>query len=406
MRVGLGILVVLLVGGGVWGLTSWRNQPPEASFVRVTREPIASSIPTNGKVEPIEWAEARADHAGAIRGIFIRRGASVSKGAALVELDAADARAELTTAQSRVTQARAELEVLDKGGRPSELTAIASDLDREKLELSAAQKEFDTLRRLQAKQAATAFEVTQSKDRIDRSQAQIRALEQRRAALTSSTDRSAAEARLRDSESAVALAQERMKKSVIVAPVAGTIYQFDLKAGGYLNAGDLVASIGRLEKVRVKVFVDEPDLGRVALGKSVAITWDAKPGVQWKGIVDRTPTQIVAMGTRQVGEVLCVIDNAKNELLPGTNVNAEIRFAEVASALTIPKEAVRRENGQTGVFVLATGANGSVLHWQTITLGISNTTRTQVAGLKEGDAVVLPSDKRLKEGMSVNGQAR
>ena len=111
------------------------------------------------------------------------------------------------------------------------------------------------------------------------------------------------------------------------------------------------------------------------------------PGRQWKGVVDKTPTQIVALGTRQVGEIYCVIDNPDRDLFPGTNVNVEITAEESASALTIPKEAVRRELGQAGVFALA----GNAIAWKKITLGISNTTRTQVEGLNENDAVALPS---------------
>jgi HlyD family secretion protein len=143
--------------------------------------------------------------------------------------------------------------------------------------------------------------------------------------------------------------------------------------------------------------VDEPDLGRVAKGMPVVITWDALPGRQWKGEVDKQPTEVVALGTRQVGEVVCVIQNPSLELLPGTNVFAEIRSQTVENALTIPKEVVRREMGRPGVLVL----NGNKLEWRDLTLGIGNTTRVQVDGLKEGDAVALPSDKPLKPGMQV-----
>jgi len=393
----LWVVVLGIAAGGVWYAVTIRNQPPEVAFIRVVRESITSSVPTNGKVEPIEWAEARTQRAGGVEKILVQRGALVEQGAALVELDSSEARAALAAAQSRVTQGRAELEVVEKGGRAADLSAIAGDLEREKLQLSVAQKEYDSLVRLQAKQAATAYEVVQAKDKIERAQQQIRSLEQRRGALVAPQDRSAAEARLRDAESAVALAEERVRKSVIRAPLSGTVYQFDLKPGAYLNAGDLVASIGQLAKVRVKVFVDEPDLGRVVRGQPVVITWDAMPGRQWKGVVDKTPTQIVALGTRQVGEVYCVIDNPDRDLLPGTNVNVDITAEEAASALTIPKEAVLREQGQTGVFTLT----GSTLAWKKITLGVSNTTRTQVEGLNENEVVALPSEKPLKDGMIV-----
>jgi HlyD family secretion protein len=393
-------VLLAIAASGVWYAVTLRNQPPEMAFARVVRESITSSVPTNGKVEPIEWAESRAERDGPVQSISVQRGARVERGAALIELDSSEARAALAAAQARVAQARAELEVIGKGGRAEDLTTIAGDLEREKLELSAAQKEYDSLVRLQAKQAATAYEVAQAKDKADRAQQQIRSLEQRRGSLVAPQDRSAAEARLRDADSAVALAEDRVRKSVIRAPIAGTVYQFDLKPGAYLNAGDLVASIGQLDKVRVKVFVDEPDLGRVARGKPVVITWDAMPGRQWKGVVDKTPTQIVALGTRQVGEVYCVIENPDHDLLPGTNVNVDITAEESAGALTIPKEAVRRELGQAGVFTLS----GNTLAWKKITLGVSNTTRTQVEGLNENDPVALPSEKPLKDGMIVMPQ--
>jgi HlyD family secretion protein len=396
------LVVVALVAGGVWTLVSMRSQPPEVSFARVGRETIASSVPTNGKIEPIEWAEARAERPGTVQSVLVKRGAQVAQGAVLVELDSGEARAELAAAHARVSQVRADLDIIERGGRATDLSAIAGEVEREKLELAASQKEYDALLRLQSKQAATAYEVNQAKDRVERAQAQIRSLEQRRGALIAPQDRSAAEARLRDAEAAVALAEERIRKSVIRAPIPGLVYQFALKPGAYLNAGDLVAAIGQLDRVRVKVFVDEPDLGRVAMGQPVAITWDAVPGRQWTGDVDKKPTEIVALGTRQVGEVLCVIANPGHELLPGTNVNVEIRSEQVANALTIPKEAVRRERGQTGVFALTGNGSGQqTVSWKKVTLGVGNTTRTQVEGLTEGDAVALPSDKPLKEGMAV-----
>ena len=402
MRTGaiVGVLLLAAIGAGTWALISARNQPPAVTFVKVRRETITDVVPTNGKVEPIEWAEARAERAGPVQAILVQRGQHVDKDTPLVELDSGDAHADLVAAQTRVAQVRTELDVLEHGGRSGDLSAIASDIDRARLDLASAQKDYDGLSRLQSKQAATPFEVSQAKDRVDRAQAQIRALEQRRATLVAPQDKTSADARLHDAEAAVALAQDRIRKSVVRAPVAGTIYQFDLRPGAYLNAGDLVATIGNLSRVRVKVYVDEPDLGRVAKGMPVTITWDAMPGKRWNGTVDRTPTQIVALGTRQVGEVLCLIENHDGDLLPGTNVNAEIRSQIAEGALTLPKEAIVHQGSDIGVFFL----NGQSAAWKKVTQGFSNTTRTQVNGLNEGDAVALPTDKPLKDGMLVNPQ--
>ncbi len=398
LRTILWLLLLACVGGLAWYLAVLKSQPPEVRFARVVRETITSSVPTNGKVEPIESAVAKSERAGAVERILVDRGRHVERNTPLVELDASDAHAEWAAADARISAARAELDVIAKGGRQVDLAEIEAGLGRAQLELQSAQKEHDSLVALQAKQAATRFEVTAAKERLDRARQQIHSFEQRRAALTpSAPDKAAAEARMRDARAAAQLAEVRIKQSVVRAPIDGVVYQFDLKRGAYLNAGDAVASIGHLERVKVKVFVDEPDLGRVAKGMPVVITWDALPGRQWKGEVDKKPTEVVALGTRQVGEVVCVIQNPNNELLPGTNVFAEIRSQSVENALTIPKEAVRRELGRAGVLLL----NGNQLEWRALTLGIGNTTRVQVEGLKEGDAVALPFDKPLKPGMLV-----
>jgi HlyD family secretion protein len=393
----LSLLAVVALAALAWQVISWRNQPTEVPFTKAIRETIVSSVATNGKVEPVQWAIARAARPGSVTKILIRRGQKVSQGEALVELDATEAQTDLAMANARITQARAELDVLAKGGRSTDLTDISSNKERLKLDLETAQKDHDTLARLLTKQAATKYEVLSSEQRIESLKLQIKALNDRKAALVGASDRTSAEARLQDAQAAAHLAESRIQMSTVKAPVSGTVYQFDLKQGAYLNAGDAVASVGMLDRVDVTVFVDEPDLGRVMKGMPVTITWDALPGRQWNGAVDRTPTQIVPNGSRQVGEVICLIQNPDMDLLPGTNVNAEIKSESIENALTIPKEAVRHETNQTGVFML----DGDRLVWRKIALGVNNTTRTQVEGLKDGDPVALPTEKPLKAGMQV-----
>ena len=87
-------------------------------------------------------------------------------------------------------------------------------------------------------------------------------------------------------------------------------------------------------------------------------------------------------------------------MIPGTNVNAVIRSETVENAITIPKEALFREGGQTGVYVL----NGNKLAWRPVTLGVGNVTRTQVHELQEGESVAIPGGRALTDGMLVLGQ--
>jgi HlyD family secretion protein len=275
------------------------------------------------------------------------------------------------------------------------LAEIAGALARARLEQEAAEKDLAISRRLAGKQAATRQEVMDATRRVEQIRAQIEALERKRAALVSPTDTAAAEARLREAVTVQQAAQQRLELALIRAPMAGVVYQLDARPGAYLSPGTLVASVGLLDKLRVRVYVDEPELGRVVRGMPVTITWDALPGKQWKGAVDRLPTEVAPLATRQVGEVLCAIDNSAGEIPPGANVNAEITTNVVESGLVIPKEALRRQADRTGVFLLS----GERVIWRQIRPGPSSVTRVAVLeGLAEGDAVALAPDRVLKDG--------
>ena len=377
----------------------WRNRPPAVEFVKIGRRRIVEQLTTNGKIEPVDWAAARTEAAGPVERIAVQKGQSVAAGALLVELDAKETRAALESAEARVAGVRSEILTLSEGGRAADLATLDGQLSAARQEALAARKDLEVLQGLAAKNAATAYEVQLAKDRVDRAALQITSLEQRRGSFVTAADKSGAEARLRDAQSAVTLAREQLALSRVTSPMAGVVYQFDLRKGAFLARGDLVALVGRLERVRALIYVDEPELGRVEPGRSVTITWDAKPGRNWKGVVEKMATQVAPLGNRQVGEVQCRVENPDSDLLPGANITASIRVAASDDVVALPKTALRRENGQSGVYLL----QGDKIAWRAIKTGIASATDTQVlTGLAAGDWVALPpQDRNLSAGMLV-----
>ncbi|HYL37864.1 MAG TPA: efflux RND transporter periplasmic adaptor subunit [Bryobacteraceae bacterium] len=392
------VLVVLGAGGLIAWIVSRKAAPPEIEFTKVGEETIASMLSTNGKVEPIEWMPARTQRAGEITRVLVSRGQQVRKDQPLVELDTRVASAELSKADAAIQQAQTEEQVLSQGGRISERQQVDADLARARLDLEAAQKQYQALERLVAKEAATRVDLDNARQLVDQLKLRIQALEAHRAALVTGADKEIAKAKLQEAQSAAQIARTNLELSVIRAPMDGTVYDFDLKQGAFVNPGDLIARVGRLDRVRVTVYVDEPDLGKVRKGEPVQITWDALPGHQWKGTVDKLPTLIQPLGTRQVGEVGCIIENPDRDLLPNANITADIEATVVTNALALPKEAIRRQGAETGVFLL----QGDRVVWRKVSLGVSSYTKSQVlSGLNPGDAVALPSEKALKDGLRV-----
>ena len=391
------LLAVAVVAVVAWGIVR-KSHPPEVGFARVKRQALVSTLPTNGKVEPYEWQAVRAETAGLVRGVPVRVGQTVAKGAVLAEMSDPGLAADVETADAKVSEARANLAALQQGGRPADLADIQNSLAQARLDLERQRADAATLERLQQKGAATRHDAEVAADKVRQTEAVIGGLEKRRAALVGRTDVEAAQARLDDAEAALRLARQHAALSVVRSPLAGEIYGLAARPGDYLNVGDLVTNVGRLDRLRVRVYVDEPLLGRVAPGEPVTITWEALPGRTWSGTVEHMPASIQTLGSRQVGEVVCNIENPRRELIPGTNVDAAIRTAVAEAALVIPKEALRHDSAGDFVFVL----RGDVVERRPVKTGISTVNQLQVVeGLAEGDAVAMGTDVALASGTRV-----
>jgi multidrug efflux pump subunit AcrA (membrane-fusion protein) len=323
---------------------------------------------------------------------------NVNKDDVLAELDTTDLRHQIELLDAQKETERANLAVVKAGAKPAEQLTLKGDLNRIEVDLANAKRTYEQNVRLLNQNAGTRQAVDDAKQNVDSLEAQRNSLNQRLNAPVATADLGPIEARMREIDQQRAQIQARMQQAIIRAPISGTVFKFDLKAGAYLNPGDTVATIGKLNPVHVLVYVDEPDLGRVRKGMDVTITWEAIRDREWHGTVDRLPSEIQALDSRRVGEVLCVIENPGLDLLPGTNVSARILAEQVPEAVTIPKETIFTENGNRGVYML----EGDRLRWKPVTQGVNNVARVQVHELKEGDTIALPSEGvKFTDGMQV-----
>jgi HlyD family secretion protein len=77
-----------------------------------------------------------------------------------------------------------------------------------------------------------------------------------------------------------------------------------------------------VDRVRVLIFVDEPELGRVEMGDRVIVTSDGFPGEEWECAIDRLAVSVVSLETRRVGQLGCTVENSERTLIPRRSVEA------------------------------------------------------------------------------------
>jgi HlyD family secretion protein len=366
----------------------------------VIRQPIASVISTNGKVEPVRNFEAHAPAPATVNHVFVKPGDQVRAGQLLVQLDDADARASAARALAQLRAAEADLHAVQSGGTQEEVLTLRSELGKAQAERDAAQRNLQTVQRLQQNGAAAPAEVDEARQRLAKAEGEIQLLQSKLSKRFSTPEIEKVQAAVAQARAAYAATQDLLRNSNIHAPFAGTVYQIPVKNGSYVNAGELLIQVANLEVVQVRAFVDEPEIGRLAKNQRVEITWDAVPGRLWEGIVTQTPTVVTNLGTRTVGEITCQIANTDKKLLPNVNVNVTIVTARHDDALTVSREAVHDLDGKRMVYEIV----NSKIKPVEVKTGISSLTRVEIlSGVSEGTRIAPGSTNAqpLRDGTEV-----
>ncbi|MGA8616933.1 MAG: efflux RND transporter periplasmic adaptor subunit [Candidatus Sulfotelmatobacter sp.] len=377
-----------------------RQGPLRVRTTTVERGPIRSLISTNGKVEPMQNFEAHSPVPTTVKRLLVKEGDHVRKGQILLQLDDADLRSQAARAQARMKAAQADQADLNTGGTREELLTLDSQLIKARNVRDSDQRNLEALRRLQQQGAASAGEVKQAEDELQRAQADATLLEQKQKDRYSQPEVAKVQAQGAEAQAAYDAAEDALQKSSVRAPFEGIVYALPVKQGAYVQTGDLLLQEGDLSKMLVRTFVDEPDIGRLSAGQKIEVIWDAVPSRIWNGVVSTIPATVKLRGARNVGEVTCTVDNHDLRLLPNVNVGVTIITAEHSGVLTLRREAVRMDDTKPYVYQVVDGE----LKRREIEVSLQNLTRVEItAGLPENAVVALSSAdaKPLADGARV-----
>lgn len=388
------LAVVLFIG------LAGRGGTPEVQVVKVVSDTLNAAIVSNGKVEPVNPFVVRAQIASFVSSVEATEGQPIRKGQRILTLDASDAQAQLASTRADLLTAQSDLRNAQAGGVPAEVAQIEGDLQKAQAQVASLEQTKQALTQLLSKQAATRAEVDKNALELATDRAALQTLQKRRDDLTrrASLDVNRLTLRVDQDQATIHSLEEKVRSATINSPVDGTLYSLSVRRGDYVNIGQEIADMADLHKVQVRAFVDEPDLGSLAPDEEVHITWGAMPNRIWTGRTVQIPKQVVAHGNRNVGEVLCSVDNDKLELLPNVNVEVRISVRERKNVLSVSRAAVRTDGTNRYVYRLENGR----LHRIEISVGIASASKYEVlSGLSENDRVAIPGETDLKDGMVV-----
>ncbi len=368
---------------------------------RVERQVLSNTISTNARVEPIQEFDAYSPLATTVKAVHVQEGDKVPAGKLLIELDTVDAQARVATAESGLRAAQATLDAALHSGTLEQRQASEADITRSKLDAAQAQRNLDALLKLNATGAASASEVASARQQLATAQASLNAAQTSSQSRYSAAEIERARAAVTDAEANTAAARQQLAQLTIRAPIAGTIYTLDAHPTGFVEAGKLLLEMADLEHERIRAYFDEPEIGRLAVGQSIEIKWDAKPGKIWHGHVVSVPITVITSGTRNVGEVLIALDGDSTGLLPQTNVTVTVTTSSDSNALSIPREALSTsEGGKPYVYKVV----GDSLKRTPVTTGTINLTQVEItSGLEQGDVVATgtTNGQPLQEGLPI-----
>ena len=371
-------VIVLVIVAATWYMRRQAQDDPNvirvSGNIEVTDAEVSFKIP--GKVEERLVSEgemvkagqvaARLEGADLAQEVALRQAEVRAAEAALAELQAGSRPEEIAQVQAAVHAAQSRLDEFEAGSRPQEIALAEASVQRALADEQYSKIELERYRQLLESTAISQGEYDRAKAQYDRALALLNEtqenlklvkegprreqIEQARAAVAEAQQRyelvrngprkesiEQARARLEQTRAALGLAETRLGYAIVICPLSGIVLSEHVEAGEYVAPGTPVITVGDLEHVWLRAYINETDLGRIKLGRRVRLTADTYPGKVYDGTLsfiaseaEFTPKNVQTQQERVklVYRVKIDVANPDMELKPGMPADAEILLQE------------------------------------------------------------------------------
>jgi HlyD family secretion protein len=402
------------------------GKPTEVQLGSTERRTLVASVSVTGVVEPETQVPVAPDVSGEVTAIYIAEGQKVTKGQLLFEIRPDNFQAALAQAEATRNSARA-----DWNNAQAALTQARATLLQDSLEFIRNETLF-------RQGAITEQQFQQARLRRDLSRSATEAATQ---------TVNAAYYRIQSTEATLRRAADDLSRTRVYASMDGTVTMMNMQVGQRvvgtgMMSGTEVVKIANLERILVKVEVNENDIVRIHRGDTASIEVDAFPDRRFRGVVTEIgyspvssplasavdqvtnyPVKILILRESYIADssVMRGIPAHGSPFRPGMSAVVRVFVDRAADALCVPIQAVtlaRADDADAGapvasgrqveprriVYVVDTAT--WTVRSQEVQTGISDDTHVQIkAGLSGNEQVVTGPfttiTKILKDGMTV-----
>ena len=192
-------------------------------------------------------------------------------------------------------------------------------------------------------------------------------------------------------QSLINLLQSRLDKTSIRAPFDGVTGLRKISVGAYVQPGEAIAGLEKIDVLKVEFSVPERNLADISLGMPVVLTVDAYPNRTFDGEIYAIDPLVDVNG--RALRVRARLANPQGELRPGLFARVTVEGKPRGEVVMIPEGAVVPQGTGAVVFRIADGKAQKV----PVILGQRRNGRVEVAsGLSAGDVVVVAGQMRLR----------
>lgn len=390
------------------------DAPVAITVAKVESRQVPAYIQATGSLVADETSDIAPKVAGKVSNVSVNVGEFVSQGAVIAKIDDSDARRRLASAQAEVKQAVAGVRQAEArlGLSPNgsfnattipEVRAANAGYQQALAELRQAEANEQRYRELVQTGDVSMVVYETYRTTRDTTRARVNAAKEQLDAAVNTAKQSnqaiaSAQAAVEAAQTQVGTAQQELADTVVRAPFSGFISSRPTAVGEYVSSATIVATLLRVNPIKIQIQIAEADVPNVAIGRGVSVQVDAYPDRSFAGTV--TALNPAIDPTSRSAVVEAQIENGDNTLRTGMFATARITKEGGGTGIFVPKTAVHNDPATQSyrAFVVVDG----VVKLRTIQLGNEEGDSYQIlSGLNADETVATSNLGQLYEGAKV-----